>query len=241
MHRVGTILGTVAQYPKEFSREVLNRIGAAKLDAYRELQRAREKPPPEGFTVPQADRFEVIAYVFKVVFAFAAEARECVRHDALTIIRTHEEIMRFAGAFAEETSAGEAGYDRRGQPIASLVTFNGHYVLRPELERELYEMPEWQAHVRDLRKIVRRSTAVGPVNLHAEVRAFIDRFADSGHKIERQDIWLVMGHKSAREFQRVQSGDPKATKAARTALNRVLAFSPEQFLEILKKKKATQK
>jgi hypothetical protein len=141
----------MARYPKEFSHESSNRIDKARIEAYRELQRDRAQPPPEDFTVPRWDRTAMVVYVLRVVFAFAAEADECVRQGAWTITRAEEEIMRFAGAFAEETGAGEAGYDRRGRPIASLVTFNGHsYVLRPELERELREMPEWQAHLQDL-------------------------------------------------------------------------------------------
>jgi hypothetical protein len=146
------------RYPKQFSRAARNRIDKGKCEAYRELQRDREAPPPEGEwykdVVPQVDRTALMDYVFRVVFALAAEARKCVRQDLWTIARANEEIMRFAGAFAEETGNGEAGYDRRGQLIGSLTILNGYYqVLRPAVERELYKRPEWQAHLHDLRAI----------------------------------------------------------------------------------------
>jgi hypothetical protein len=68
-------------------------------------------------------------------------------------------------------------------------------------------------------------------------RALIDNFllkmADSGRPTKRNEIWFAAGYADATEFERFQRGaKPPNQKAART-FRRILAMSPDEFMELL--------
>lgn len=73
----------------------------------------------------------------------------------------------------------------------------------------------------------------------ADHRAAVDRFIErvsKVRKIRKKDIWTVAGYKNRTEFERFQRKDPKATKSGIENFTRVLAMTPEAFIEALDKK-----
>ena len=76
-------------------------------------------------------------------------------------------------------------------------------------------------------------------------RAAIDGFMaavaeKTGRKITRKDIWTVAGYKDPTEFERFQRDNPRTTKSATIAFNRILRMTPANFVEMLDKKSAPQ-
>jgi hypothetical protein len=59
-------------------------------------------------------------------------------------------------------------------------------------------------------------------------------------KITKTDLWRVAGYSDATEFERFQRDDPKATKSAVQAFERILLMPVEEFLSVLAKKKPRQ-
>jgi hypothetical protein len=89
-------------------------------------------------------------------------------------------------------------------------------------------------------------SAVGAGAADAEgQRAAIDGFIatvweKTGRKISRKNIWTVASYKDSTEFERFQRADPRTTRSATTAFNRVLSMTPKDFIEMLDKKTAPQ-
>jgi hypothetical protein len=71
-------------------------------------------------------------------------------------------------------------------------------------------------------------------------RAIVDAFLSKCRQyaqprgINRTHIWKSVGHKSARQFQYWQAGDPKATAQDDQNFRRILALSPADFIAQLK-------
>ena len=78
------------------------------------------------------------------------------------------------------------------------------------------------------------------VTPRARIDAFISKVEGIGHKVKRKDIWSVAGYTNATEFERFQRNDPRTTKSAAKAFNRVLRNTPEEFVRSLRKKQANQ-
>jgi hypothetical protein len=74
-------------------------------------------------------------------------------------------------------------------------------------------------------------------NRRAAVDGFILRCRqETPVQVIRTHIWLAAGHKTARQFQRWQASDPKATKQDDDNFRRILAMKPADFVGLLKNK-----
>lgn len=76
-----------------------------------------------------------------------------------------------------------------------------------------------------------------PTTNRERIDRFVLRMAQAGTKLKRKDIWLVAGYTDRTEFERFQRGDNRNRSAAYT-FNRVLGLEPQDFLEVLKRKRS---
>jgi len=72
----------------------------------------------------------------------------------------------------------------------------------------------------------------------SKIDAFIARAAEAGRKITRKDISTVAGYQSRSELERYQRADPKATKTATQAFERILGDPPEDFITKMDKRRS---
>jgi hypothetical protein len=56
-------------------------------------------------------------------------------------------------------------------------------------------------------------------------------------QVNRTHIWLAVGHKAPKQFERWQASDPKATKQDDENFRRILAMQPADFVELLKNRR----
>jgi hypothetical protein len=80
-----------------------------------------------------------------------------------------------------------------------------------------------------------------PLNNPVDRRATVDAFIlkcnqETSMKVTRKHIWRAAGHKAARQLQFWQVSDPKATTQDDQNFRRILAMSPDAFVDLLHKK-----
>jgi len=85
-----------------------------------------------------------------------------------------------------------------------------------------------------LRKHVTSDPSTTQKARQSMVDEFIDRVRrETGREITRTDLARAAKHKTPRQFQRWQRGDPKATRADNINFSRILAQEPAEFLKEL--------
>jgi hypothetical protein len=83
---------------------------------------------------------------------------------------------------------------------------------------------------------------VGDLTTAAERRAAVDALLERACVLftgrpSRTQIWKLAGHKTARQFERWQAADSRATRADATNFRRIVKLPPEGFLSELRKKR----
>jgi hypothetical protein len=109
--------------------------------------------------------------------------------------------------YMESKGVGQTEFDSSGNELTSMNT-------SPEVPGKNRDGADWRA----------------------AIDAFIFKLAEAGREITRKDIWIAAGYKDATEFERFQRSDPRTTRSAAAAFNRVLALQPTSFIELLDKK-----
>ena len=74
------------------------------------------------------------------------------------------------------------------------------------------------------------------VSAKVRIASFIQAMRNEGYEITKTQIWRAAGYNNATEFERFQRDDERTTASARDNFNRILAMSPDLFINLLRKK-----
>jgi hypothetical protein len=227
-------------YPQEFSAAARARIEAERLKGRRELERAKGQKPPNHWTTSRWDGIAFQVYILRVFRAFAHEACELGSERTWSVDRIQSEADEFLRRFTSEAYY-EDGRNRNGEKFPNMISEWGS--LLPKVAERFRTSAKWHQFEDELLRVAEQQAALEAdtaISNAANRRAKIDAFLlncrqEISVPITRKHIWRAAGHQTARQFQFWQAADGKATTQDDQNFRRILAMSPRDFANLLKK------
>ena len=228
-------------YPSEFNQVMRARVEAAQLLAKRQLIEERRQPLPGRIQWAGADGRAFEKYVLTVFLAFAKEACTLATDGTWGIDQIRSEAEEFLRRFTIEAYSSDGVY-RNGEHLPKMIGDWGH------LEEEVslrYRASEYWREYEDALLDAAQAQARKPAsetNLTRNRKEQVDSFLQSCNalletKLSRKHLWRGAGHTTDRQFQFWQANDPKATLQDDQNFSRLLAMKPEDFVQLLRRKK----
>jgi hypothetical protein len=221
-------------YPREFSPQARARVEAERLKARQQFAQAQGEGPPADWTRYRWEVTGFCVYVLRVFAAFAHEACDLGTQRTWTVDRVRSVAEEFLRRFTVE-----AYYEEFRE-----VTSHSNRSLLPKMERSFRNSPQWHQFEAELLAVAERQAGLEagtPVNDAGSRRAEVDAFIlkckqETSLNVTRGHIWRLAGHQAPRQFQFWQASDPKATAQDDHNFRRILAMTPQAFVDLLKKK-----
>jgi hypothetical protein len=236
------------KYPPDFPPESRAAVAAEKLRAEIDFDKLRENPAPDDRSLREYFEAELRRCVLRQFIVFVREACKLGYQGVWSVDRVEEAAREFFRLATLDAA------HRKGHGVIGGSWFSNWGGIKPEVMRQFERSDQWRQFQDGLLKVAEGQaikaedkqiaqqglSATGP---ETDRRKMVDDFliqcneeSSAGSKVTRKHIWLVVGHKYARQFQYWQKGSSNATEEDDRNFRRILGMAPAEFVILLNQK-----